>query len=308
MNPQDTQPQPQPMPQTQAPPQPPMPQPTPQQITPAYPQQQPYQQPTAPIPPSIPPKSKKGLLIAIIGSVVSLIVIVLIVIALVAFNSVSKQDYHTLGDDLNDTSAAYSDMSSVYISSYSTDTEISNGIEKLKKSRDDFNTKLQQAGELKAVKKDKELKELYDAIIAKKPKFDKAVSASLEAYEKILPTVKSVNEISTSSSSNVATLIYDIKQKYEDISGLKDDNNKQYVNDTLALLTKLKTLAIKVQEGRDDFRKYDSQASTDFYDTLSDLSETERDWNSNLQKTTDDGELKDDLNKLWNATQKKILP
>lgn len=268
--------------------------------------QQSYPQPMAPIGTNQ-TKTKKKLIFGLVGGAIGLAIIGLIIFLVGLASGVTREDYMKLSDDLNATSSAYNKMGSVYIGAFSTEAEISNGLNTLKSSRSEFDTKLAEVGGLKAIKRDKTLKEQYEAIITKKEKFDKATDAAIEAYEKIIPAVRAVNDLDTGRDSNLVTNITGVKQKIQDIGELKDANNQTLVNTLTSNLTKLETLAVKVQEGRNDFRKYDSKANSEFFDTITAFSNAFRDWGSNLEKMADEGELRDELNTLSSATSQKLL-
>lgn len=252
--------------------------------------------------------SNKGKLIALIGGAVGLLVLLAVgmLVLLPMFMGVSKKDYVAASEKMGDVKSAYNKMGGVYISSSSTDTEIKNNLDTLKSARQDFDAKLADLGGTTAIKRDKDLKKLYGDVMTKKPNFDKAADAGIEAYEKILPAMSSFRSVS-SSGADVSTQIAAVANKLEGISGLKDENNKQYVSKMVALLKKYAVLARKVQQGRNNYNLYDSQAVDDFYNTDTAISDATRDWQSNLTKLSDDGELKDQLNALDDKLFEKTL-
>lgn len=264
----------------------------PQPPQPFQPQAQPYGG-FAPQPATGGPK--KGLLIGLIAGGIGLLLVIIIAVIAVSTMGVSKDDYKDASTTMQEVKTAYNKFGSVFIGSYSTEAEVKNGLDTIKNSREDFNTKYEELGKLKAIKNDKDVNKLYKALEDKKPKFDQAVEAEVEAYEKIVPAVSSFD---TYSSSDSASKITAFKNKLEAIDGLKDENNKSFIDKMTTLLSKYATLSKKVQAGRSDYRKYDSQAVSEFYDTSTDISHAIRDWQSNLLKLADDGELKDELNAL----------
>ena len=245
----------------------------------------------------------KGLLFGIIGGVVGLLVLIVVIIMVVVSLGVSKEDYSEAHETATTVRRAYSDMSGVYISTYSTETEVKNQFDKFKENRKKLNENIAAFGELKAAKKDKEVKEAYDKLLAKKVKFDKAADATAEAYDLIYPAVTEFSSSAKSNSSNAS--LSSLRKSYEDISGLKDENNKEYVEKTIALLEKLEKLYEKVQIGRRDYRKYDSDAVTDYYAASREITDITRDWSSNLKKLADDGEIRDEITGLTDAINKK---
>jgi len=244
----------------------------------------------------------KKLILGIIGGVVGLLVIIIVAVLAASSIGVSKSDYEDASEKMQSVKSSYNKLGTVYLGTSSTDAEVKNGIDTIKSAHDEFASKVDELGGLKAVKSDKDVNELYKAVLDKKPKFDKAVEATVEAYEKIYPAVKDFNSYSSDTADEISAL----KAKLEGIDGLKDDNNKQFVEKMATLLEKFSTLAKKVQAGRADYHKYDSQAVTDFYDTSTDIRNAVRDWQSNLNKMADDGELKDELNALDDKIYDKV--
>ena len=65
-----------------------------------------------------------------------------------------------------------------------------------------------------------------------------------------------------------------------------------------AQLEKLEEMLPKVAEMKSDYKKYDSNYISDFYDTLTAIQKTAREWSSGLQKIAEEGEIKSELNDL----------
>ncbi len=236
----------------------------------------------------------------------ALIVIVAAALVLPALFGVSKTDYSEAGSKISEVKTSYNKIGSTYISAHSTETEIRNGLETIESAKEDFTAKFEELGATKAIRRDGELAKLYDEVEKKKPDFDKALDATLESYKKVLPAVTGVSKL-PSSGSNLADEIVSLKKKFDDISGLENDSNKEFVSKMSDLLEKYATLARKVQEGRDDYKKYDSSVSREFYTTATEISEATRDWQSNIKKLAEKGELREDLKALDDALFQKTI-
>ncbi|MDQ2973626.1 MAG: hypothetical protein M3Q79_04055 [bacterium] len=220
------------------------------------------------------------------------------------FSKPSQQDYLAAQSVIDDLREPYDDMTQTFISSSATETEIKNGLDTIKNSRTEFNEKLDALGDNKAIKKDKELSKLYAAIDAKKPNFDKATDAAIEAYEIIAPAL---SDITSSSSDNTLASITTARTKIEAVSGLKDENNKQLIQNLTAILKEMESLIPTIEAGRADFKKYDSAAVRTFSTKAADLSSAIRDWRSNLQKMADDGEINQEINDLDEKLFEKVV-
>jgi hypothetical protein len=248
-----------------------------------------------------PKKSHMGLILGLVGGGVALLAVIIIGIFLFinAF-SVSKADYAAASTKLDEVRNAYNDMSGVYISSSSSKTVLQNGLDTLKTARTKFNTAYTELGQEKAVKNDADMNKLFKAAEAKKPKFDAAMDMTVEAYEKIaLPTAG----LEVSNISDLTS----VRDAYAAISGLKNAQNKQYVDTVTGIMQKIVPLAAKVQAGRADYRKYDSAALKQYYQLADDLTTASNDWQSNIEKAAKDGELSDELNALSTPLFEKSL-
>lgn len=107
-------------------------------------------------------------------------------------------------------------------------------------------------------------------------------------------------------ASDFLGLVTDIRGDLQALE-LKATVNKDYVDTLVRDLQKLEALIPKVQAGRDDYTKYDSKVTSDFYDTISDLSKDDRDWRSNMEKLQEDGEMRDELNKIQDVLMDKSV-
>ena len=251
----------------------------------------------------MPPKKKmsKGALWGIIGGIIGLtILIVGVVLAVVLLSGPSKSDYKDAGDKLNRIIEVYNKTSSSlsYISTSETKASLESYRNKLAKAKSDISDQLVELGKMKAVSGDKEVREKYDNLKNKLEKFNEAIDAFDEVYGKILPVIMEFSNDSVSSSlSSVESVI---KKSLQDLKKVdaKNENNKKFIKDFTAQLEKLEEMIPKVIEMKEDWKKYDSNFVSNFYDTLTATQKTIREWTSGLQKLGEEGEIRNELNNL----------
>lgn len=249
--------------------------------------------------------SKKGLIIGLIAGVSGLAIIGVAIAVLFLVLGVSKKDYSDASTKMTAVVKSYNDAGAIYLGTTSTKTEIKNGVDKINDSVDKFGNGFTELGRMKAIKNDKELKKSYEAAVAKKVKFDESVNTAVEAYGIILPAMTDYS--SSSSLSSTINNITAAKKSLQGIEGLEYETNKQLVNSLVAQFEKLETLATKVQAGRDNYKLYDSSAVSEYYDTATAISTTMRDWQSNLNKLSDEGDMRDELNGLSDMLLEKSI-
>ena len=280
-----------------------LPQPQFQQVQQPQPQQQFPQQPVMGTPYQMPPKKKmsKGALWGIIGGIIGLVVIIVgVVLAVLLLSGPSKADYKAAGEKLNDVIKVYNEtsISLSYVSTSETKSSLESTRKKLASTKEEVNNQLTEIGKMKAVTGDKEVREKYDALKNKLSKFNDAIDVFDEVYGKILPAVADFSD--SSNSSNISTLESAVKKARQDLKGadIKNEHNKKFVKDFTAQLEKLEEMLPKVAEMKSDYKKYDSNYISDFYDTLTAIQKTAREWSSGLQKIAEEGEIKSELNDL----------
>ena len=281
-----------------------------QQAQQPQPQQLP-QQPVMGTPYQMPPKKKmsKGALWGIIGGIIGLVVIIVgVVLAVLLLSGPSKADYKAAGEKLNDVIKVYNEtsISLSYVSTSETKSSLESTRKKLASTKEEVNNQLTEIGKMKAVTGDKEVREKYDALKNKLGKFNDAIDAFDEVYGKILPAVADFSD--SSNSSNISTLESAVKKARQDLKGadIKNEHNKKFVKDFTAQLEKLEEMLPKVAEMKSDYKKYDSNYISDFYDTLTAIQKTAREWSSGLQKIAEEGEIKDELNNLGAILVNKV--
>jgi hypothetical protein len=265
--------------------------------------QQAYANTYAPVSANTQSTSKKKLLTWLVPGAAVLVIAVLAVLLLPKLFSVSQADYKKANDVSEEARTAYNKISSVYITTSSTATEVKNDTDTIKTSFKTFSEKFDELGKLKAVKRDKDIAQLYKTADEKKVKFDAAMTTVIEVYEKILPALE---DESYSSAEGVEVLTR-MRQSLESVTGLKDSINTDFVKDTVAKLKELEVLAAKVEAGRADYKKYDSTATSAYYDGIDKLTDISSAWQSNLEKKVDDSSVRSEMSKLSDKIFEKSL-
>lgn len=248
-------------------------------------------------------KPKIGLLIGVIVGVAVLIAAA--IAGFILLSGPTKDDYKKSAATASDVVATYNGMSATYISTSATETEIKNDLDTLKANRSKFDTQFAELATQKAISRDDEINKLYKAATDKKVKFDNAQNAQIEAYEKILPLVIKIDS-TPSDASAYASMISTLRGDLQALQ-LNEQVNKDYIASLVRDLKKVEALIPTIVAGKEDYRKYDSKATSDFYDTIDSLSNDDRDWKSNMDKLQSNGELRDDLNKLEDALFAKTV-
>jgi hypothetical protein len=238
-------------------------------------------------------KSKLGLILGLsIGGGALIIGSLILVLLLVLGGGVSKQDFAEAYQKTETMSASYNKIST-YVTTYYTETEIRNNLDTLKNNLAAFNDSYKEVGDTKAVKNDKEAKDLYQKIADRKAKFDEAIDAMIEVYEKILPAIVTMKD--DYSVTNYNDLVVSYQKVVEAMDGVKSSVNKDFVDSLSSIVVKMKPVAVKRQAGIDDYKKYDSNASTQWYALEKEWRDATTDWQSNFEKLANDGELKDQI-------------
>ena len=276
----------------------PVPQPVPPQPTPGMPYQ-------------MPPKKKmsKGALWGIIGGSIGLIVLIVgIVLAVIFLGGPSKADYQAAQEKMNSIITKYNKVSSSlsYISTSETKSSLESNRDKITTAKGDINKALTDLGKMKAVTNDKEVREKYDNIKNRLEKFNEVMDALGEVYGKLLPAMSEYT--STSSSYNISNLATSIKKTKQDLKNadIKHEYNKKFVKDFTEQLEKMEEMLPKIIEMRSDYKKYDSSYMTEFYTINTKIQKIAREWQSNMQKIGEEGELRNELNSLEDILVDKV--
>lgn len=278
-----------------------------QQVQQPQSQQQFPQQPVMGTPYQMPPKKKmsKGVMWGIVGGIIGLVVII---VAVLLLGGPSKADYKAAGEKLNETIEVYNkaDSSLSYISTSETETSLKSNRDKLAKTKSEINDRLTEIGKMKAVTGDKEVREKYEALKSKLEKFNTAVDAFGEVYEKIMPVIIEFSDGRNSSNfSSVESTIKKARQNLKNVDA-KNETNKKFIRDFTAKLEKIEEMLPKVAEMKADYKKYNSSYMSEFYDSLTAIQKPINEWTSGIQKLAEEGEIRDELNDLGTILADKV--
>jgi hypothetical protein len=245
-------------------------------------------------------KKSNKLLIIILSIVGGLVVIGALIAAFFMMSGVSRQDYTTASGAVRDMRKAYNDMTGTYISQYSTENEIKRGVASIKESKGEFDAKYKELSDLKAVKNDTEVKDVFKKLQDKKPKFDSAVSTALESYEKVIPVLTSIK--STSSSDDALRSLGTAQKSLEELD-LNAEMNKEFADKLAGQLKKVVDAANALKSST----TYDSNAYSNYYDLVSDMSDTITNWQKDMRNLVDDADLADEINDLSSLLTQKTF-
>lgn len=251
---------------------------------------------------------KNNKIIIIIASIVGglLLLTGAIIVLLLVFGGPTKADYSKAAQKISEANSAYNDMSLKsydLASSSSTETSRKNAQETIKTKMTVLNTTLQEAGNMKAVKRDKDVNAKYIAVEAKRAKFNVSMEKMLDISDKFVPVYVELSDMSSTSTAND---IAAAQTKLEGIGTLKDDATNTFVTASINFLkavgeysTYRETYINGGAYNSNAYTKYNAATNT-YYDAL-------KDWQSSLEKMSDDAELKNELNALADVLNTKIL-
>lgn len=248
----------------------------------------------------------KGALWGIIGGVVGLVVLIVgVVLAVVFLGGPTRADYQAANAVSSDLISEYNKTERVYITSYTSDEDRQSQIDDYKKSYASVVEKYNRLKDMKAVKNDPEVAEKFKAISAKYDKYVEAHETKLEAYDKIYSLLSKINS-SPSDADSAMKLLEDMQVELKNMD-MKTKVNKDYVADLSPKVDKLVTLTKKMIEMQEDGSKYDSNVARDFRALQTELSDSDRTWQSNLNKLSDEGKISSELNSLRSVIRQKAL-
>jgi hypothetical protein len=240
-------------------------------------------------------KSKLGLILGLsIGGVV-LIAAVVVALILLLGGGVSKQDYKDAQSAASDLRTPYSKIASFYVSTYSTDTEVKNELDTLKKNRTTFNDDFKKLGEMKAVKNDEKAQDFYKKAADQKTKLDAYLDTAVEAYEVIYPVAKEMENVSYSNSADAIATLKSYQTKLKDLK-LTQQVNKDYIDEINGILPDF--ISALEAYANMDYSNYDSSLYTKVSNLSTKLTDADSSWKSNLTKLEDDANFSDAFNDL----------
>ncbi len=208
--------------------------------------------------------------------------------------SITKADYREAYTLTEKVRTAYDKLSLIDINSANTSEEMKKNLDDLDSARLDFSVNFYSLSQMKAVKKDKELKQLYNEAQVKELKYGNAIAAVLEMYEKVYPAVAAA---ATDTNPSVQTLTY-TRKTLESVNGLIFTENKTFVEDSVKKLKELEELATKIETDVASGKKTDPSVASAYAAAAEDFAKITLDWQSTIDKDLKDGDLRAELKKL----------
>lgn len=250
----------------------------------------------------MPPKKKlsKGALWGIIGGSIAVVLAVVgVVLAFVFLGGPSKEDYNKAGQKLSDAARSYNKITAaesrlnVYIS---TDSSRQSAVNEIKQSHSDVNSAIDELGKMKAVTNDKDVKEKFDALIAKRDKFNSLINFEVKVVEEFYPVIGKMRSLGSSASPS------DIEAIIKDIEGVSLDHEptKEFKNEMLEFLRTAKAYK-EAQAGG----KPDTSATMRFYQASTKYQRAALKWQSDLRKYIEESQIKNEINALKDTLQSK---
>ena len=243
----------------------------------------------------MPPKKKlsKGALWGIIGgSIAVVLAIVGIVLAVVFLGGPGKEDYNKAGDTLADAVTAYNKITAneVRLNTYITsDSSRQSIVDAIKQGHSEINTKLDELSKMKGVAGDKDVKEKYEAVAAKRDKFNNLINLELKIIDEFYPIITKMRSLGASATpGNIESLIKDI----EGVS-IDHESTKAFKNDMLEFLRAAKDNAEARAGGR-----VDSSASLKYFQAATKYQRAALKWQSDLKKEIEEAQIRSELNAL----------
>jgi len=227
-------------------------------------------------------KSKKGLIVGIIAGASALVIGLIVILLVVLLGGVSQDDYDEARSVAIDLRTPYSKLATTYISSYSTDAEIKKSVNTLKTNREIFNDNMKELSSKKAIKNDKEAKELFAKLTAAQAKLDEYLDIAIEYYEVIFPVAKEMSSLSLSDQEEAIAALEEYKSKLAKLD-IKQKINKEYVGTINEILPEF----IDAIEAYANATRYDSALYRKVSDLSSKLSNADRDYKSDLGDAKD---------------------
>jgi tetratricopeptide (TPR) repeat protein len=278
--------------------------------------------PTAPAaaPPPAEPASPKPFpvkLLFIIGSsVIALIAIVLVAfLVIIPMFSVSASDYRDAYD-------AYSDVRSniraiegktSYIDTNTTETEIENDSESLRKALDSYRASVTKLGEARAITRDSQAKSLHAALQSKLDKLTSLSDITLDAYDTILPPLAKFirgTDSYTSDYNGLLNQIADFKNSFVQMTP-SHQLNKDFVAAMVDVIgqyeTALRAYVRAAEAYQRDWRNNPYPSSSSVYDAQNKINDAINDWQSNLETAAEDADPSHELDELSNYLLDKTL-
>ena len=109
----------------------------------------------------------------------------------------------------------------------------------------------------------------------------------------------------TLTFNSVESTIRKARQNLKNVDA-KNETNKKFIRDFTTKLEKIEEMLPKVVEMKSDYKKYDSNYMSEFYDSLTAIQKPINEWTSGIQKIAEEGEIRDELNNLGTILVNKV--
>ena len=243
-----------------------------------------------------PKKSKKGLIIGLIAGGVVLIAGIVTLVLMLVLGGISKQDYSDAQTKAKTLASSYLTVSSVYVSSYDTESESAKKLETLKTGLSDIDKNFKELGDLKAIKNDKKAADYYKKVSTEKAHLETFVSAEIECLDKILPIVSEISAVSYSDADQTIATLKQYQAKLQALE-LKQKVNKDYLAEINAALPEFIS-ALEAYVDSVNSGNYDSSLYSKVSSTSTKLTDADDTWRDNLEKLYDAIEFNSAVNDL----------
>lgn len=284
-------------------------QPVAPQPQPAPEQQTQFDQTSAPVPPAPKRGLSKGALWGIIGGIIGLLLIVGTILAVVLLSGPSAEDYRKASAKMDELSSTYNeagrDIMGGSSMSSATESEMEATANELKQAKEDINGLVDELGEMKAVAKDKEVKEKYDVLKKDMAGFNEAVVWAEEVFGQIAPAVVKMNAPgATSTPEKTLETFSDTRKALEGLN-IENEVNKEYVDGLIVELRNIED-AIKDLLEANESGTSTSSARSKYLQSSSKVQTITREWQTNMREVSDKAEISDQINDLKRIIESKV--
>jgi hypothetical protein len=209
-------------------------------------------------------KSRKKLVFGLLGAVV---VILAAVVGFLVWQLAQKTaDYASAKEKLNQVVTAYNRASEIANSNVSSDVDmgtVGQNLATLRQAKEDVNARLEELGQEKIIEEDAEANRLYQAIMAKLPNFNEAMSALDELYANVMPlTIEFGGALNGDEIDNAK--ISQLREVLDGVRTMKTPANQAYIEALQKIVRELDEAAQMVQTCKDTPRQCDQAALESF--------------------------------------------
>lgn len=315
--------QPQPMPYGQ----PAMPQPTasqpavPQPAMPQYAQSQQYGQPQPPMPGNFPSQQagaaakNKPPVAIIIGAVAAVVVIALAAVFFLT-NRVSRSDYEEALVQTQALESSYTAINEEFSSAASaTDNDSSSAYDEGKKKLKTFKQDSDKLAAMKAVKKDKDVKEKYETFEQDRAKYERYMNDLAQTMPALMKMTHTCTKLPKFDSADMSSYYRDLSKALEscaadagDLAKVPIKSYAEYGADMQESVSKKKDIADQMADlnlNDIEYGSADYEKLQDLHSKMSDIDSPTLD-QSDLQKAAKEADLSGSLKDLETTLSEKI--